>query len=137
MSLFRRERTSRQGATAVEFAVVAPILFLVVLGIFEYGRAFMVQQLLTDAARAGCRLAILPNQSNSTVDTLISSTLTAEGISGTTTQITVNGSGTDVGSANSGDVISVQLSVPITSITVVPKGYLSGSLVAQASLRRE
>lgn len=133
----RRKRLHRRGATAVEFAVVAPVLFLVILGIFEFGRAFMVQHLLSDAARAGCRLAILPGKSNGAVQALIDSTLVGEGISSATTQILVNGASGDVGSASSGDVITVQLSAPINSITVVRSGYLSGSLTAKSSLRRE
>src|SRR5947209_2332932 len=52
-------KNARPGATSVEFAVVAPILFLLMLAIFEFGRAFMVTGLLTDAARRGCRKGIV------------------------------------------------------------------------------
>ncbi len=47
------------GATAVEFAVVAPVLLLLVFGLFESSRLVMVQQALTNAAREGCRKAVL------------------------------------------------------------------------------
>ena len=46
---------SRRAATAVEFAVVAPVFFLFVLGFIELGRGYMVQHLMTNAARQGCR----------------------------------------------------------------------------------
>jgi TadE-like protein len=47
----------RRGAVAVEFAVVAPILLAIVLGMVELGRAFEAQNLLEVAAREGARFA--------------------------------------------------------------------------------
>ena len=53
-----QSRRNRQwGATAVEFAVVSPILFLMIFGMIEYGRMIMVQQILTSATREGARMA--------------------------------------------------------------------------------
>jgi Flp pilus assembly protein TadG len=49
----------RRGATAVEMAVVAPVFFLLVFGLVEFGRMVMVKQALAEAARAGCRKAVL------------------------------------------------------------------------------
>ena len=48
---------NRQGAVAVEFAVVAPILVAIVFGMMEMGRAFEMQNLLEVAAREGARFA--------------------------------------------------------------------------------
>jgi Flp pilus assembly protein TadG len=45
----------RRGAATVEFAIVAPILFLLVFGMIEYGRALQVKQVLTNTAREGAR----------------------------------------------------------------------------------
>ena len=39
-------RKQRRGAAAVEFAIVAPVFFLLVFGMIEYGRMVMVQQVL-------------------------------------------------------------------------------------------
>lgn len=47
----------RQGAVAVEFALVAPILLAIVLGTIQVGRAFEMQNLLEVAAREGARFA--------------------------------------------------------------------------------
>ena len=49
----------RHGATAVEFAVVAPILFAFILGFIAMGQMVTLQQILTHAAREGCRKAAL------------------------------------------------------------------------------
>jgi Flp pilus assembly protein TadG len=54
-------RTER-GASAVEFAIVLPVLFLVIAGIVDFGRYFFTQIQVTNAAREGARAAVvLPN----------------------------------------------------------------------------
>ncbi len=55
-----RGRTVRdRGAVAVEFAIVVPVLLLIVFGIIDFGRAINAQIVLTGAAREGVRLAAL------------------------------------------------------------------------------
>ncbi len=51
----RRER----GAAAVEFALVAPVLITLVLGIMEYGRMYNTQTLLSAASREAVRTTAL------------------------------------------------------------------------------
>lgn len=48
-----------RGAAAVEFALVLPVLLLLVLGILEFGRAYHVQTTLSNAARDGVRVMAL------------------------------------------------------------------------------
>jgi Flp pilus assembly protein TadG len=48
-----------RGAAAVEFALVLPVLLLVLCGIIDFGRALHAQVVLTQAAREGARLAAL------------------------------------------------------------------------------
>ena len=48
--------SSRRGVAAVEMALVAPVLLLLLLGLWEVGRCVMVQNLLRNAAREGGRL---------------------------------------------------------------------------------
>ena len=43
------------GAALVEFAIIAPLLLLLVFGIIEFGRAYNAQNTLTHAAREGAR----------------------------------------------------------------------------------
>ncbi|GAA2490462.1 TadE/TadG family type IV pilus assembly protein [Terrabacter carboxydivorans] len=50
---------SERGASAVEFAIVLPVLFLVVAGIVDFGRAYFTQIELTNAAREGARAAVV------------------------------------------------------------------------------
>jgi Flp pilus assembly pilin Flp len=51
-----------RGAAAVEMALVAPVLILLVFGIIEFARAWNVRQTLTDAAREGARTAVVNYQ---------------------------------------------------------------------------
>ncbi len=55
MSLINR----RRGAVIVEMAFVAPVFFLLIFGLIEFTRMAMVQDALADAARIGCREAVL------------------------------------------------------------------------------
>ncbi len=48
-----------RGAAAVEFALLLPMLLLLVCGIVDFGRALNAQITLTQAAREGARLAAL------------------------------------------------------------------------------
>lgn len=50
---------SERGASAVEFAIVLPVLFLVVAGIVDFGRAYFTQIELSNAAREGARAAVV------------------------------------------------------------------------------
>src|SRR3954451_20953099 len=56
----RRLRDAR-GASAVEFALIVPLLIMLVLGIAEFGHAFQVQGTLSAAAREGVRTMALQN----------------------------------------------------------------------------
>jgi len=50
-----RSRRGETGATLVEFAVVAPLLFLLLFGVVEFGRAVITYTGVTTAAREGAR----------------------------------------------------------------------------------
>jgi len=54
-------RNSERGAVAVEFALLAPVLVLLLLGIMEFGRAYNAQVSLSNAAREGVRVMAISN----------------------------------------------------------------------------
>ncbi|KRE64305.1 pilus assembly protein TadE [Arthrobacter sp. Soil736] len=54
-------KSLERGAVAVEFALLAPILIMLLLGIMEFGRAYNVQVTLTNAAREGVRAMAINN----------------------------------------------------------------------------
>jgi Flp pilus assembly protein TadG len=56
----RNRLKDETGQSLVEFALVVPILLVLVFGIAEFGRAWMTQNILTSAAREAVRLAAVP-----------------------------------------------------------------------------
>ena len=56
-------RKAETGAALLETALVLPLVLLVSVGIFEFGRAYQTWQVVTNAAREAARVAVLPNGS--------------------------------------------------------------------------
>ncbi|APX03138.1 TadE/TadG family type IV pilus assembly protein [Arthrobacter sp. QXT-31] len=54
-------QVSERGAVAVEFAILAPVLIMILLGIMEFGRAYNVQTTLTNSARESVRAMAINN----------------------------------------------------------------------------
>ena len=128
----------RRGATAVEFALVAPIAFLLILGLIEFGRALMVQHLLNNAARQGARVATIEGKANSDVTTAITTAMQGQPTTGMTTTVTVAGTVANASTAVAGNEIVVSVSLPVSTFTWLPvPRYMTGSLTGVYSLRRE
>jgi Flp pilus assembly protein TadG len=86
--LSRFVRRSERGAAAVEFALILPVLLVLVLGIVEFGHAFQVQAQLSSAARDGARSAALGNTAT-TARTQVKNSASTLNPAITDTQITV------------------------------------------------
>ena len=56
----RNRLKDETGQSLVEFALVVPMLLLLVFGVAEFGRAWMTQNILTGAVREAARLAAVP-----------------------------------------------------------------------------
>jgi hypothetical protein len=63
----RRWRSER-GAELVEFALVLPLLLLVALGILDFGLLFQRYEVVTNAAREGARVGVLPGYAPADAD---------------------------------------------------------------------
>lgn len=72
----------RDGAAAVEFAVVSPVLVLIVLGLIDTGCLLMTQAALTHAARDGVRHAVMDDHTLAETFGLVQDQLRQAGISG-------------------------------------------------------
>jgi len=60
-AMVRRRSKSERGAELVEVSLVLPLVLLVSVGVFEFGRGYGTWQVLTNAAREGAREATLPS----------------------------------------------------------------------------
>jgi Flp pilus assembly protein TadG len=82
----------QRGQALIETALTLPIVLVLSISIFEFGRALQVWQLLTNAAREGARVAILPGATDDTVRTRVLAYMNAGGLPGAAPgQISVEG----------------------------------------------
>jgi Flp pilus assembly protein TadG len=82
----RRSRlASQRGAQLIEFALVLPVMLLVLAGILDMGFLFKDYQVVTNAAREGARMATLPGWTAGQVTTRVNNYLAAGGLQGSAT----------------------------------------------------
>jgi len=142
-----RQKKKRRGAALVEMALVLPIFFTVILGIIEFGRAMMVGQLVTNAAREGARMAVVEGTTNIEVETWIQGFLgDTLGVDSSVASVTITIDPAD-GNPNPGnqligagqkDLITVDVSVPFNDVNFVPGNFLAGrNLSGRSAMRHE
>lgn len=66
-----RTRRSERGSALIETAMALPIILLISVAIFEFGRAYQTWQVLTNAAREGARISVLPGSTESDVNAIV------------------------------------------------------------------
>jgi len=54
------QRNGERGVELIEFALMLPILLVILAGLWDFGRAYRTYQAITNAAREGARLAVVP-----------------------------------------------------------------------------
>jgi Flp pilus assembly protein TadG len=77
---FGRPVRSRPGQGLVEFALLLPILLLLIMGILEFARAWNVRHVVTDAAREGARNLVVRDMTAAEVEALVSARIAAAGL---------------------------------------------------------
>jgi Flp pilus assembly protein TadG len=73
-------RKNERGAALIEAAITIPIILLISVGIFEFGRAYQTWQVLTNAAREGARQAVLVEKSDADVQSTVQNYMKAGGL---------------------------------------------------------
>ena len=108
-------RTRQKGVAAVEFAIVAPIVFFLVLALFQFAGLLMNQNVMSAAAREGARFASLPQAtSENDVVAKVEERLSRGGIDPNLVDVDVNP--TALGSLNSGVSVSVSVTCPMNKM---------------------
>jgi len=79
---FVRAWKSEKAAELIEFALTFPLLLLVVLGIIDFGLLLQRVQVLTNAAREGARISVLPDYGSADIGARVNQYLLAAGLPG-------------------------------------------------------
>ena len=137
-----REVYGRRASAAVEMAVILPLLLTIVFGIIEVSRLGMAAQLLTNAAREGCRVAVLPHSTAADVRSRVDAVLHGSGITVETVDITVGPVVPMPSSwlaATKGTPITVGFSVPFAGISWLPMDsiFKDATITTSATLSSE
>lgn len=111
------------------------MFFLLILGMVEYGRMVMVQQVITNASREGARQAVLDGATTAEITNIVNAYLTSGSISGATVTVAPN----PPTNAEFGDPVTVTVSIPFNQVSWLPSPmYLGGkTLTASTVMRRE
>jgi Flp pilus assembly protein TadG len=118
---------SERGAAAVEFALVMPLLFLLVFGIIEFGFIFNKELSVTHSAREGVRVYALNGDP-------VAAIAAARSASGMTPQPTCTAVPA-TGPVPAGTTVSITCSTPYTLQLYVMKRALN--ITSTASARKE
>ena len=115
-------QTRDRGAAAIEFALLFPLLMLILFGIIDFGRALNAQITLTQAAREGARLDALgePNVTSQTQSA-------ATGLSPVSVNVTACPPG-------AGPNVNAQVDVSYTFNFVTPVGAIAGLIGGSGGL---
>ena len=119
----------------MEFAIVAPLLFLIILGLVEFGRMVMVQQIVTNASREGARRAILEDAESPDIKDFVTDYLRDASVSGATVTVAPE----SLADLWFGDPVTVAVSVPYAQVSWVPlPRFLGGvTLTGQSVMSAE
>ncbi len=129
-----RRCTRRCGVAATEFAIVAPVFFLMVIGFIEFGRALMVQQVLVNASRVGARMASTTGATTSAVQSVVQDYATGVAVPGVTVAVSP-----DPATAIAGTAITVTTTVPFSNVSWMSSPWFLGgkTLTANSQMRKE
>jgi Flp pilus assembly protein TadG len=124
----RRMRNEVSGQAMVEFAIVLPLLLMLMISVFEFGRAWNVYHAVTDAARLGARSAVVadPNTTQDSVISIVRRALARASVdTGSATTIALSGWRTGTGTP-----ATVAIAVPYTFVFLRPLMRWSSSKAA-------
>lgn len=125
-----RSRVIRTGAAVVEFAIVANVMFLMIMTCIEFARMNMVRNLAQDAAYFGARQAVVPGATSQEAKDV------ADGIMGSMLSGGYTISVTDVDADSTEIAVTVDVNLHDVAL-FVPLFLPNSSIQTQAKMRTE
>ena len=142
-----RRFSSARGAAIIETALTLPLILLVSVGIFEFGRAFETWQVMTNAAREGARVAVLPNPTAGAADARVRSYLQLGSLTyDNSVGVTITPVQVSLGAAGNASASRVTVTYPFSFMVLQPVARLvvgnstaggAITLTASATMRNE
>ena len=114
--------------------MVVPFFIMLLFGIVEFGRAMMVQQMMTNAAREGAREAVIPGKTTADAKAAAIAALAVTGIPCDENKITVT---PDPAAAFDNAQITVTISIPFSDVSWIAGSYITAKLTSSTSMRSE
>ena len=127
-------RLRESGSALLEVAIILPILLVLSMGLLDFGRAFHTKSLLDQAAREGCRLAVVTAPDVALVQGRVAAVLAAGGVTPT---------GTTVAGPNASRMVTVTVTATFTFLTPGVFAFVGGSygntlaMTGQSTMRFE
>jgi Flp pilus assembly protein TadG len=134
-------RNRERGQAMVETAIAIPLLLMLMVGIFEVGRAYETWQVLTNAAREGARMAVTPSGTapNATAlvrqymaDGQLTKSATAPVIVNRTASINVNGTPVSASAVTVDYPFEFIMLQPVVRL-VAPSSTVGGAITMHAT----
>jgi Flp pilus assembly protein TadG len=131
-STTRNRRNKRRGATAVEFALTAPVFILFLLAAFEFGWMNVVRHTADNAAYEAARTAVVPGATTAEATAKANKLLKIVGARGATVTVSPNPLTLD------SDAVTVNIQIPMKKNgLIVPRFTSNTTIKAQSTLRTE
>ena len=131
-NISRAPSSTRRGATAVEFAITAPVFFLFLLAAFEFGWLNVMRHTAENAAYEAARNAMVPGATAAEATAKANSILKIVGARGT--KVTVTPSVI----TESTKEVTVAIDLPMNrNALIVPRFTKKSTIHAESTLRTE
>lgn len=128
----KKKKLNRRGATTVEFALVAPAFFLVLMAMFEFTRLSVLRHTADNAAYEAARVAIVPGATTAEARAEAQRLLTVVGARGAQIDFTPSTI------TPSTDEVTVDVSIPLDrNGWVVPRFTKGKTLRSTSTMRTE
>lgn len=156
----QRPLHARLGVTMVEFAICFPVFIVIMLGIFEFSRAYMITQILNAAARQAARAGVTDDVTTGDVISRMEAVLLSSGIDVSNVRYyIINGAGFDenpnnppklsdliedydepfeIDSARARQLAIIRVEIDFSDVRLMAPRWLSGvTLYGQVIVRKE
>lgn len=113
----------------MEFALVAPIIFILIFASVEFGRAIMAIDGMEEAVREGCRLAVLDDTTTAEIEDMVRARLELVGVGVYTLSMDPD----PPSGACQWDPVTIRVETAFSNVSLLPVPAFIGNITLRAS----